>query len=107
FLLGNPLSEVLNNPYSLFNILGSKQSFACNARGTDPNTNFHGILPQEEGTSPHIALCIRWRIARSLLRCQRRTIRCACVSGICANLSSRTGGMGGLSVRKYHISLRQ
>jgi hypothetical protein len=91
----------------LLNILCGKQSLPCNARCADPDTNFHRILLQEGGSSPCAAFFICWRVARSLLRCQRRLIRCACVSGKCSSWASSTVYSGGVSVRKYPISLKQ
>ena len=43
---------------------------------------------------------------RCLLRSQRRRMRCACVSGICASLSSKSGDNGDGSMRKYQSRLR-
>jgi len=48
FFLGNPRSNVLNNASGFLNILCSKQTFACNARHANPDTNFHGLLLPEE-----------------------------------------------------------
>ena len=72
FFLRNPRSDVLNNPRTFVDILGGEQSFACDARRANPDTNFHGmvVLPLD--------LCT----ARCLLRSQRRMMRFACVSDI-------------------------
>jgi hypothetical protein len=59
FFLGNSLPNVLNNPRAFVDILSGEQSFARNARHTNPDAHFHGILLKEEGKSPHAALCIR------------------------------------------------
>src|SRR5215831_7129028 len=106
FFLGNLSTNVLNNPRAFFDILGGKQSFACNARRANPDANFHSSLLQEEGQSPYAALCIRWRVARSLLRRQRRLRRCACVSGTCPSFAARCVYSGGVFVRKYQSNLR-
>ena len=44
FFLGNSLPDVLNNPRAFFDILRCEQSFPCNERRADPDTNFHGLL---------------------------------------------------------------
>jgi hypothetical protein len=65
------------------------------------------MVAHEEGHSPHVAFFIRWRVARSRLRCQRRLMRCACVLGICSNFSSMTVWSDDFSLRKYHMSLKK
>ena len=44
FVLGNSLPDVLNNPRAFFDILSGEESFACDARRTDPDPNFHTAL---------------------------------------------------------------
>jgi hypothetical protein len=61
FFFGNPRSNVLNDARAFLNGLCGKQALPCNARRTDPDTQ--------------AALFIRGRVARSLLRCQRRMMR--------------------------------
>src|SRR5262245_58584380 len=75
FCLGNPLLNVLHNPRAFFDFLSCEQSFSCNARCANPDTNFHPILLHEEGQSPEAAVFIRRRVATCAAREEYSIIR--------------------------------
>jgi len=75
---------------------GARDVFPSHAQHANPDTRFHG------GIVLVLVLCT----VRCLLRCHRRRMRCACVSGICPSWSSRSGDSGEGSKRKYQSRLR-